>query len=370
LHIRGIELRRLRIPFVEAFNASYGGQAVKDCILVFVETEGAVGVGECAALADPYYLEETVDTAWLMLERYLGPALLGREVEHPAEVTALLASVRGQRMAKAGLESAVWHAYAQAQGVSLAKSLGGKRSETAAGVSLGLYDQMSTLLQRIDEVLSEGYQRVKVKIAPQRDVRVIAAIRAAFGDIPLSVDANGAYTLADSEVLRALDDFGLAMIEQPLAFDDLWDHAQLQRQLTTPICLDESIRSAADARKAIAMGACRVMCVKYSRVGGLQEACNLVAECEQVGIPVWCGGMYETGVGRLATLAVASLTGVTWPGDLSPSARYFAEDIILPPVAFTRPGWLAVPTEVGLGAELQVDVVARYTRQTVRVALP
>lgn len=359
--VTSIYIRRLQIPFTETFAASYGTNTRKECILVSVETDTAVGHGECSALADPFYLEETVDTAWLVLQKYLLPALIGQRLDSPADIPARLAHVRGHKMAKAGVESAVWDAFAQSQQIALATALGGVQEEIAIGISLGLYAEEETLIKRVEEAVTAGYQRIKVKIAPGHDIAVVRAIREEFGAIALSVDANGAYTLRDIGVLKELDDYQLTMIEQPLAFDDLWDHAQLQPQLRTPICLDESIRSEADARKAIAMNACRIICVKPGRVGGLEEARKLVMTCERLCMPVWCGGMYETGVGRLAVMALASLKGITMASDLSPSARYFAEDIVEPPIACIRPGWLQVPDAVGLGASISWDRVDRYT---------
>lgn len=361
MKVKAIELRRLSIPFSEAMSASYGSQNRKECILARVETDDAVGYGECSAFADPYYLEETVDTAWLIMNRYLVPTLLSHEIAAPEDATALWQRVRGHRMAKAGLEAAVWDAFAQSQSVSLATLMGAHKTEIYAGISVGLYATHKELLQRIERALSEGYRRVKVKIAPGQDVSVLAAVRTAFGAISLSADANGAYSLTDVEHLRRLDDFALDMIEQPLAFDDLLDHAVLAQQLHTPICLDESIRCAEDGRTAIALGACSVICIKYGRMGGLAQALSLLENCAAQGVAAWCGGMYETGVGRLANIALAAHDAITQPGDISPSDRYFDEDIVDPPVQFAGKGMIAVPTAPGIGAHVRLDVVERHT---------
>lgn len=361
MRVEAIELRQLRLPFTEAMRASYGSHSEKVCILATVYTDGGHGYGECSAFADPFYTEESVDTAWLVMNRYLAPALLGTNMSDPASVSTLFSQVRGHYMAKAGLEAAVWDAYAKTRGCSLASLVGGAKKEVETGISLGLYETQEALLQRVFAALDAGYVRIKVKIAPGQDISVLSAIRSTFGDISLSADANGAYKLADLPHLRELDTFGLQMIEQPLAFDDLLDHARLAQHLDTPICLDESIRSVKDGETAIALGACRVMCIKYGRVGGLTEARSLLKTCAQNGIGAWCGGMYETGVGRLATIALASHDAITLPGDISPSSRYFDEDIIDPPVTFSRPGRIAVPEGLGLGTTLRVDVVEQCT---------
>jgi len=359
--VEAVHLRRLQMPLRDSFAASYGTHPLKHCILVQLETDLGVGFAECSAFADPYYTEETIDTAWFMMRRYLAPALKGKSLSTAEQASSLWDRVRGHNMAKASLESAVWDVLASYDHHSLAKALGGTAGEIPVGISLGLYETDVALLQRVETALVEGYQRIKVKIAPGREHAILRSIRDAFGEIALSADANGAYTKADATSLKALDEYGLVMLEQPLAFDDLHEHAELQMAMSTPICLDESIRSIRDARSAIAMGACRAICVKPSRVGGLSSARDIVALCEASGLPAWCGGMYETGVGRLHCMALCTLPGMTLPGDIGPSARYYDEDIVDPPIAFSRPGWLSVTDSPGRGAQINWAALARYT---------
>lgn len=359
--VEAVHLRRLQMPLRDSFAASYGAHPVKHGILVQLETDVGLGFAECSAFADPYYTEETVDTAWLMIERYLVPALKGKSISEAEQASSLWDRVRGNNMAKASLESAVWDVLARQGHASLASALGGTAGDIPVGISLGLYESEAALLSRVETALEEGYQRVKVKIAPGSEHAILKSIRDEFGAIALSADANGAYTKADAALLQSLDDYGLVMLEQPLAFDDLHEHAELQRTMATPICLDESIRSVRDASSAIAMGACRAICVKPSRVGGLSAARDIVALCETSGLPAWCGGMYETGVGRLHCMALCTLPGMTMPGDIGPSSRYYEEDIVDPPIEFSRPGWLSVGGSPGQGAQINSATLARFT---------
>ena len=280
------------------------------------DRDGAEGWGECTAGEGPFYCEEWVDSAWEGTRAFLGPMVLGREVESAAEVGGLMRRVRGNRMAKAAVETACWDLEAKGLGVPLWRHLGGVQPEIPCGVSIGIQDSPAQLLEKIERELAAGYQRIKIKIKPGWDREVVEQVRARFPDIRLMVDANSAYTLDDAPTLRALDEFDLMMIEQPLAFDDMLDHAQLQKQIRTPVCLDESVRSAEDARKAVALGACRVVNVKLGRVGGHTEAVRVEAVCREAGVPVWCGGMLESGVGRAHNVAMATLRGFTLPGDV------------------------------------------------------
>lgn len=356
-----VHLRRVRLPLARAFETSSHRKASIEHILVCIEsTEGAIGWGECATPADPYYGPETTDTAWLVLQRYLAPRLLGRTWRRPAEVLSLLGDIRGHNFAKAGLEMACWDLACRANAVSVASALGGTRPWLEGGVSLGLEPTLEGLLDQAERFVAEGYHRLKLKIAPGRDVEPAGALRTRFPDIALTADANGAYTSSarDRERLRALDGLGLTMIEQPLGADDLVGHAELGRLLTTPICLDESITSAESLNAALALGACRIVNIKVSRLGGLEPARRAHDICVDAAVPVWCGGMHEFGVGRAANIAVASLPGFTLPGDIAGSDRAYIDDVVEPPIRALE-GRLQVPFDrPGLG----VDVIAERTR--------
>ncbi len=349
MRIERIDLRIVRLPLVRPFRTS---SSVKDHlahILVRVEdADGVVGWGECASPSDPYYCPETTETCWHLLGDFLGPLVLGRDWDSIEDLVGCYRMVKGNNFAKAGLEMACWDALAMREGRSLAGLLGGTRAVIASGVSLGIETDLGRLLDLVDRYLDEGYRRIKLKIAPGADVEIVRSVRARHPEIPLQVDANSAYTLDDVRLLRALDDFALLLIEQPLAHDDIIDHARLQAELRTPICLDESIHSAADARKALDIGACRAINIKVSRVGGLLEARRVHDLCRARGVPVWCGGMHEFGIGRAANVAIASLPGFTLPGDVSGSDKYYLEDLVDPPVLAVK-GMVQVPDDPGLG---------------------
>jgi O-succinylbenzoate synthase len=344
-----VELRLVRLPLVRPFRTSFGEETVKECILVRVETDAAAGWGECVAGPRPDYSEEFNDAAWALMRNYLVPAILGGSAASE-EVADRFGGVRGHPMAKAALEMAMLDAELRDRGESLAHALGGTRDRVECGVSIGIAPTIETLLDQVDGYVSEGYRRVKLKIEPGSDVDPVAAVRDAHPDLPLSVDANAAYRMDDAKVLSALDEYDLTMIEQPLRHDDLVDHARLQRMLRTPICLDESIRSAADAASALEIGACRIVNIKQGRVGGLLEARAVHDVARGRDAPVWCGGMLETGIGRAANLALASLPGFTLPGDTSASRRYFEQDLT-PPFELAPDGTMAVPTGPGLGVD-------------------
>lgn len=362
--VRRAELRRVELPLVFPFETSFGREDVKTCLLLRLSADGAEGWGEVPAGAAPLYNEETVGTAWHILEDFLLPALLGRPVEHPSDFPPLVRHLRRHHMAKAGVEAALWDLFAQMRGVPLAQALGGTRDRIAVGVSLGIEPSIDALLSRIDAFLRQGYQRIKVKIKPGWDAHVVSEIRRAFGAIRLQVDANSAYTLEQTGVFEALDGFDLLLIEQPLGEDDIVDHAALQAQLRTPICLDESIVSPEDARKAIALGSCRVINIKAARMSGLTAARATHDLCQTAGIPVWCGGLLETGIGRAANIALASLPNFVLPADLSASDRYFHEDLIDPPVTLNPDGTVTVPLIPGLGFEVNRK---RVEQRTVRL---
>ncbi len=364
MRIDRVELRVVRLPLVRTFRTSSSTKDHIDHILIYLRTaDGGEGWGESASSSDPYYCPETTETCWHILKDFLVPKVLGRDWNTVDDLVALFGPVKGNQFARAGLEMAAWDALARSRGVAMAQLLGGTRAEIASGVSLGIERDVPSLLDQVERYVAEGYRRIKLKIAPGWDVEPVRAVRERFPDVPLQVDANSAYSLDDVDVFRELDNFDLMLIEQPLAHDDIIDHATLQRQIASPICLDESIHSASDARKALDLGACRVINIKVSRVGGLGEAKRIHDLCLARGVPVWCGGMHEFGVGRAANIAIASLPGFTLAGDVSGSDKYFREDLVEPPIEANR-GMVAVPTSPGLGHEPVLDRVERQTLRT------
>jgi O-succinylbenzoate synthase len=356
-----VEVRRLSLPLKHPFETSFSRTTRKEFLLVSVSAGGVTGYGECVAERDPFYLPETHATALHVLEEFLVPLAFTLDLGHPRELSPALARVRGHPMAKAALEMAVWELAARREGLPLCRLLGGGRDSIEAGVSIGLQDDARALLDKVEREIAAGYRRVKIKIKPGQDVALVEAVRARFPDVPLMVDANSAYTLDDLPLLRELDRFGLMMIEQPLAWDDLVDHAALQRQLRTPICLDESIRSPEAARHALDLGACRVINIKAGRVGGFLPSLAIQDLCQVEEVPVWCGGMLESGVGRLANVHLQTLPGFTLPGDTSASERYFDEDLIEPPVVVSPDGTIVVPRGPGIGHAIVWPRVDRAT---------
>jgi o-succinylbenzoate synthase len=366
VRIRAIELVEVGLPLVRPFRTSFGEESDKRAILVRLDAGDVQGWGECVAAEEPRYSDEWLDGAWEVLERWLAPALLaGGEIGEPHDVAARVSWVRGHRMSKAAVEAAALDAWTRAEGVSVSRWLGGVRDRIPCGVSVGIAPSVDAMLEEIRGYLAAGYQRVKLKIEPGRDVQVVRTIREALPDTPLSVDANAAYTLAQAAVFEALDELGLVMIEQPLDHEDLADHARLQARLRTPICLDESIRSTADARAAFELGSCRVVNIKPGRVGGALEAVRIQEAAMAAGIPAWIGGMLETGVGRALNVALASLHGVTMPGDTSASERYFHHDLT-EPFVIAPDGTMAVPQGPGIGVEPDPE---RLRACTIRSAL-
>lgn len=366
MKIARAELRQVELPLLFPFETSGWRQVGHTCVLVRLFADGAEGWGECPTEAAPLYNEESVGTAWHVLETFVLPQLIGQELEHPSEFPSMVRHLRRHHMAKAGVEAALWDLYSQMRGVPLARALGGVRDRIAVGVSLGIEPSLEALMRRIEEFQRRGYQRIKIKIKPGWDVDVVREIRRIFGGIKLQVDANSAYTLDHAGVFRELDAYDLLLIEQPLDEDDIVDHAALQAQLRTPICLDESIVTPKDARKAIQLGSCRVINIKAARLGGLSAAVATHDLCRQAGIPVWCGGLLETGIGRAANIALSSLPNFLLPGDVSASDRYYHEDLIDPPVTLNPDGTITVPTSSGLGFRVLTERVERYTvrRQT------
>ncbi|HWX56421.1 MAG TPA: o-succinylbenzoate synthase [Verrucomicrobiae bacterium] len=368
MKVEAITLREIRMPLVHFFETSFSRTTERRILLVTLHTNGPEGWGECVAGEHPFYNEESIDTAWYATERYLAPALLGKTVEKGSDVPPLLAQVRGHRMAKGALENAVWDAEAQEKQVPLWRLLGGVQSEIACGVSIGIQNTVEQLLEKIETELSAGYRRIKVKCKPGWDVQVFEKIRGRWPEIVLSCDANSAYTLDQIEHLRQFDRFNLLMIEQPLWHDDFYFHAQLQKQIKTSICLDEAIHNRRDAQAAIELGACRIINVKVGRVGGLTEAIAVHNAARRAGIPVWCGGMLEAGIGRAHNIALSTLPGFTLPGDVSASKRYWKEDIIEPEVEVSKQGQIQVPRTPGRGFAIKPDLIEKLTvrKQTIR----
>ena len=361
--IRAVELLLVELPLVRPFRTSFGEVAEKRCILVRVETDGGEGWGECVADAQPDFSGEFNGGAWLALRDVLVPALFRAGDFDIATVEGAFAAIRGNPMAKAALLDAFVDAELRAEGTSLAAWLGAERARVECGVSIGIVPSTEALLEQVDGYLAEGYRRIKLKIEPGTDVDRVRAVRAAHPDILLSVDANAAYTPSDVEVFRSMEDLGLLMIEQPLHHEDLLRHAELQAMLRTDLCLDESIRSVADAAAALDLGSCRIVNIKQGRVGGVLEARRIHDLCRERGVPVWCGGMLETGVGRALNLALAAMPGFTLPGDTSASARYFEEDLTTP-FELAPDGTMAVPSGPGIGvAPLAARLQACVTRR-------
>jgi o-succinylbenzoate synthase len=356
-----VTLRELKMKLKAPFETSFGTTFERRVLLVEVASDGLRGWAEITTQEEPFYNAETTETAWHIFSDYIVPMTLGKSVDHASEVPGLLCGIRGNEMARAGLENALWDIEAQELGIPLSKLLGGTRSEIASGVSLGIQSDTAVLLKNIEKELAAGYQRIKLKIKPGMDIEVVRRVRAKFPDILLMVDANSAYRPADAPLLQQLDQFQLMMIEQPLNWDDIYLHAQLQRQLKTPICLDECIHNSRHARAAIELGACGVINIKLGRVGGHSEAKAVHDVCLENKIPVWCGGMLESGIGRAHNVAMSSLPGFVLPGDVSASLRYWEEDIIEPEVVVSSRGTIAVPQASGLGYAVRRELVEQLT---------
>ncbi len=361
MKIHRLTLYHLRMPLLSAFETSFGRIQTRDCVLVEAFADGLVGYGECPADRDPGYSYETVGTAMHILQDFLIPAILEQEISDADDLQKRMVFVRGHQMAKAGLEMALWDLLGKAQGISLARMLGGVRQSVDVGVSVGLQASPSKLVESVQAYLTLGYRRVKIKIKPGRDVGDATAVRQEFSSLRLQVDANSAYTLEGARSLAPLDELELLLIEQPLAEDDLWDHRTLQAEFRTPICLDESITSSRLARQAVEMKACRVINIKAGRVGGLSQALAIHNLCQGLNVPVWCGGMLETGVGRASNLALASLPGFTLPGDISATDRYYHEDITQERFVLNPDSTIDVPAGPGLGVSIDPAALNRAT---------
>jgi O-succinylbenzoate synthase len=361
MRVEQVTLRELHMKLVAPFQTSMDTTTVRRVLLVEAVLDGVAGWGECVAGESPSYSPETTETAWHILRDHLWPTLKGAQFGRARDVWELLAWVRGHNMAKAGLEAAVWDAEAKQKRIPLAKLLGGQHDEIASGVSIGIKATLEDLLRAVEVELEAGYQRIKIKIRPGYDTRAVEFLRGKFPAIKLMVDANSAYTLADAPLLKKLDAFYLMMIEQPLGWDDLYAHVELQRELQTAICLDESIHTEEQARAAIELGACRIVNIKLGRVGGYAAARKIHDLCQAGGVPVWCGGMLESGIGRAHNIALSTLPGFTLPGDVTASKRYWAEDIIEPEVTVSRAGTIRVPEGPGIGFEPRLDLIEQLT---------
>jgi len=359
--IEAVTLREIHMPLVHFFETSFGRTTERRILLLTAQTDGADGWGECVAGEDPFYSEESVDTAWYALEKYLVPMAMGKALAKAADLPGLLTRVRGHRMAKAALENALWDAEAQTRNVPLWRLLGGSLAEIACGVSIGIQNTAEQLMEKIETELAAGYRRIKVKCKPGWDVEVFEKIRERWPRILLSCDANSAYTLDQIEHLKSFDRFDLLMIEQPLWSDDFYYHARLQKALKTRICLDEGIRNRRDAQAAIELKSCGIINIKVGRVGGFSEAVAVHNAAQAAGIPVWCGGMLESGIGRCHNIALSTLPNFTLPGDVSASKRYWKEDIIEPEVEVASSGLIKVPQTPGRGFAIRTDYIEKLT---------
>ena len=361
MKIESIALREIRMRLKSPFETSFGTVQDRRILLVEVVVDGTSGWGEVTAGETPAYNAETTDTAWHVISDFIAPSLIGQSVSETSELPRLMARIRGHEMAKSGVENALWDAAAQLKGIPLHRLLGGTIEEIACGVSLGIRENPESLVKRVEEELRGGYQRIKLKIKPGKDYEFVAAVRKEFPNIRLSVDANSAYSLDDAPHLKRLDDFALLMMEQPLNWDDIHAHSKLQAQIQTAICLDECIHNTRHALTAIELKSCRIINIKLGRVSGHTEARLIEQACRAHGVPVWCGGMLESGIGRAHNIAMSTLPGFSLPGDVSASQRYWSEDIIEPPVEVTEKGTIRVPETPGLGYAVKRDRIEKIT---------
>lgn len=366
MKITEVRLRHLNMDLVAPFTTSFGTFVDKEFILVEVKNgEGLSGWAESVAFSAPWYNEETIKTNWTMLEDFLIPLVLDKEIEHPRDVSDMFSHIRKNNMAKSAIEGAIWDLYAKEMNIPLSMALGGKLEKIDVGISIGIQKTVPELLAKIEAGLKDGYKRIKMKIQPGWDVDVIREVRNRYPDVPIMADANSAYRLKDFELLKQLDQFDLMMIEQPLSSDDIVDHATLQAEIKTPICLDESIHSVEDARKALELGSCKIINIKIGRVGGLTEAMKIHELCKERNVPVWCGGMLESGVGRAHNIALTTLENFTMPGDTAASANYWHKDIIQPEVT-VEDGVITVSKAAGIGYEVDYAAVDEFTSYSKR----
>jgi len=350
------------MPLIAPFETSFGRETDRQCILIALKSEGLTGYGECVASHDPGYSYETVGTAWHILKDFISPVLLGKNVTGAHDFQHRVEHIRGHHLAKAGVEMAIWDLLGKREGRSLREFFGGEKEKVEVGVSIGIQESVDAMVRTVDSFLGKGYRRIKIKIKPGREIEETAAIRKKYPDLRLQVDANSAYTLETANALRPLDDLNLLLIEQPLFEDDIWDHRKLQAQFKTDICLDESIISPRHARYALEMKACRNINIKPGRVGGLSQGVMIHDYCRERGVPVWCGGMLETGIGRASNLALATLPGFIWPGDISASDRYYHRDITNERFVLNDDSTITVPNAPGLGVTIDDEALKQFTR--------
>lgn len=369
MKVDSVELKLIVMKLKGPFETSFGVTRDRPCILVKLKSGDIEGWGEVAAGEGPWYSYEDIETAWHVLRDYLIPSVIGKDLASPDELCVAMSRVRGHNMAKAGLEEAFWDAHCKAMGEPLYRALGGVRERIESGVSVGIMPTLDELMEAIRGYVDLGYKRIKVKIRPGWDLSIIERVRGEYPDLPLQADANAAYAISDAPRLIELDRFNLLMLEQPLGYEDLVDHATLQRMIRTPICLDESISSVDAARAALALGSCRVINIKPGRVGGILASKRIHDLCERSGVPVWIGGMLETGVGRAHNVALATLPNVKFPCDISASDRYYDEDIVEPPFSLNRDGTMNVPKGHGIGVEVLEGKVAKFALKSLVVRL-
>ncbi len=355
-----ISIYPLKMPLVSHFETSFGRIYERECVLVKIESEGLVGWGECAADRDPGYSYETTGTVMHILKDFALPLLVGQDVKDAADFQRRIGQIRGHHLAKAGIEMALWDLLGKRDGKSLREMLGGVKERVDVGVSVGLQDTTADLVKAVDGYVARGYRRIKIKIKPGRDVSEAQAVRKAYPNIKLQVDANSAYSLDSAHVLEPLDELELLLIEQPLFEDDIWDHRLFQKKLRTPICLDESVISPRHARYAIEMEACKIINIKPGRVGGMSQGVEIHDMCQKIGMPVWCGGMLETGIGRASNLAISALPGFNLPGDISASDRYYTRDVTQERFTLNDDSTITVPTGPGLGVTVDEDAVRDF----------
>lgn len=361
MKIDSFTLHHISMPLVAPFETSFGRETVRECLLITLQAEGLTGYGECVASRDPGYSYETTGTAWHILKEFIAPLVLGKDIHDAEDFQKRVEGIRGHHLAKAAVEMALWDLLGKRDGKSLKEMFGGPREKVDVGVSIGIQESASALVGTVASYLEKGYLRVKIKIKPGREVEETSAIRRAYPDLRLQVDANSAYTLESASALKPLDDLNLLLIEQPLFEDDIWDHRKLQAEFKTPICLDESVVSSRHARYALEMEACKIINIKPARVGGLSQAVEIHNYCLEKIIPVWCGGMLETGVGRASNLALASLPGFVLPGDISASDRYYQRDITKERFVLNNDSTINVPNGHGLGVTIDEEALEEFT---------
>lgn len=361
MKLSSLTLHHISMPLVAPFETSFGRETVRECVIVELRAEGLTGYGECVASREPGYSYETTGTAWHILKDFIAPLILGQDVKDAADFQARVERIRGHHLAKAGVEMALWDLFGKRDGKSLKEMFGGTRDKVEVGVSIGIQESASAMVKTVDSYLGQGYRRVKIKIKPGREVEETRAVRKAHPNLRLQVDANSAYTLESARVLKKVDDLDLLLIEQPLFEDDIWDHRLLQAEFKTPICLDESVISPRHARYALEMKACKIINIKPARVGGLSQAVAIHEYCFPQSVPVWCGGMLETGIGRASNLALASLPGFVLPGDISASDRYYHRDITNERFTLNDDSTITVPTSPGLGVTVDESALKEFS---------